>query len=445
MSHENCYTCQNDHPFELDEDLINAIHKGEAVFFVGAGISTENSSVFPFSLYEDVSGELGDTSGCSFSALMSKFVLKKSKNDLVQKIIERFEYVESFPDLYMNATRFHAMLSTFPMVTEIITTNWDVFFEKECQAFPFVTDEDIAFWDMPRRKVLKIHGSINNLGSIVATEEDYKKCYEHFEKGILGAQLKTLLAKKTLVFIGYSFGDEEFIRLNTFVEQLLKGYSKSKYIVSPNGKRKEWESLHLKFIPTSGSFFLVKLRAELEKHCNMCPVDMRERIMFALLDAKKVHWQLEKYYWDKEKIPKVIYSLSYQDGIIHAYEKFLTRLASGYAFLLDNYINQIQIYKTLLKDRVEQEKWFDVAYIRGYMDGIHSMIDLSKKSTARPEMFFNIFDCNNFPSIQKFIKSSDVASDPELQKSIMKNFVRIKKKFQIDTGEYIPIHSAFLL
>ena len=40
----------------------------------------------------------------------------------------------------------------------------------------------IFFGMKNERCVLKIHGSINNLGSIVATDDDYTKCAERLEK-----------------------------------------------------------------------------------------------------------------------------------------------------------------------------------------------------------------------------------------------------------------------
>ena len=52
----------------------------------------------------------------------------------------------------------------------------------------------------------KIHGSINNYGSIVATYKDYKTWYDELHKGLIGSKLKLFLSssEKVVVFIGYS-------------------------------------------------------------------------------------------------------------------------------------------------------------------------------------------------------------------------------------------------
>ena len=73
-----------------------------------------------------------------------------------------------------------------------------------------IDKEDFAFWDLPERKVLKIHGSINNIGSIIVTAEDYGKCLRRLRGNIIGSYLKLLLATKTVVFIGYCFDTRTF-------------------------------------------------------------------------------------------------------------------------------------------------------------------------------------------------------------------------------------------
>ena len=71
--------------------------------------------------------------------------------------------------------------------------------------------------DERSRFVLKIHGSIDNLSSVIATSEDYEKCYKQLQNGIIGATLKNILATKTVVFIGFSFGDEDFAQIMEYL------------------------------------------------------------------------------------------------------------------------------------------------------------------------------------------------------------------------------------
>lgn len=136
-----CEFCEQNIPFELPEAVLEACQQGSLVIFAGAGISTEGKKVFPCTLYDEIRAELDIREDISFPLLMTKFVQKtKDKRLLLQKIKQRIDYAKSFPELYRQITRFHQELSTIHQVKEIITTNWDDFFEVECAALPLVTD-----------------------------------------------------------------------------------------------------------------------------------------------------------------------------------------------------------------------------------------------------------------------------------------------------------------
>ena len=211
-----CIICQNKLPFDIPDQLYETFLKGDIVLFAGAGISTENRSVFPYTLYEEVCGDIKikPSEGSSFPKVMDKFCNQPNgRSMLLQKIRNRFSYIWSFSELYLRATAFHQELSTLYPIDTIVTTNWDDYFEKKCGAIPFVTAEDFAFWSMPGRKVFKIHGSVNSYGSLVLTSQDYRSCYRKLSSGIMGSYLKLILATKTIIYVGFSFNDEDFLLL----------------------------------------------------------------------------------------------------------------------------------------------------------------------------------------------------------------------------------------
>src|SRR5690606_30134800 len=110
--------------------------------------------------------------------------------------------------------------------------NWDDYFERECNAIPIVTAEDFAFYNVEARKVFKIHGSISNYGSIVATSEDYTRCYKNLQTGIIGSFLKTILATKVVVFVGYSFSDFDFNKIYNYLKKEMGNILPHCYIVT---------------------------------------------------------------------------------------------------------------------------------------------------------------------------------------------------------------------
>lgn len=100
------------------------------VIFAGAGVSTERKNLLPSTLYEEIFDELENArEGISFSTLMSDFCKNnEGRFGLINRILERIEYVRSFPELYRNTIIFHRYLAKIPCITEIITTNWDDFY-----------------------------------------------------------------------------------------------------------------------------------------------------------------------------------------------------------------------------------------------------------------------------------------------------------------------------
>ncbi|MFH1233406.1 MAG: hypothetical protein V1649_02015 [Patescibacteria group bacterium] len=96
----DCIFCKNNKDFEIPEPLIKALLEGKLVVFAGAGISSEGSSVFPVSLYQDVKDELNikKSVDLDFPSLMSKYCKEKGRAKLLQKIKERFDYMNAFPE-----------------------------------------------------------------------------------------------------------------------------------------------------------------------------------------------------------------------------------------------------------------------------------------------------------------------------------------------------------
>lgn len=123
------------------------------------------------------------------------------------------------------ATRFHREVAQIPQIKTIITTNWDTYFEQECNASPIISNEDVAFWDTFNRRVFKIHGSIENPGSVVASEEEYEDCYNRLSNEPIGDRLKSILASGIVVFIGFSFGDKDLNRIISILNERLGKYS----------------------------------------------------------------------------------------------------------------------------------------------------------------------------------------------------------------------------
>lgn len=322
-----CEFCNRNKSFQAPSELLDAFLDGSAVLFAGAGISTEARGVMPNTLYTEIAYSLGSkTNDRSFPDLMEDFCSTPSgKVGLVQRIKDHFDYAYSHDEIYQDATRFHQELATFFPLDTIVTTNWDDYFEQHCAATPFIEDRDLGLWAAAERKVLKIHGSISNFGSIVATRSDYKACEARLQTGLLGAHLKSLLATRTTVFIGYSLTDDDFLQVYGSVRDALRDFHKQAYFVAPtisNTDRRRLADLNLHLIETDGTFFVAQIKAHAQTKICLCSDDMYDNIEDVLSLASTAHTWLHDNY-NAVEFPQILFCSWYQDGMLHALKRIL--------------------------------------------------------------------------------------------------------------------------
>lgn len=366
-----CAICQNNKPFTFPNEIIDAALDGDLVLFCGAGISTEGKNVLPYSFYTSIEKELDiEGSSISFSDLMQQFCNQPNgRKKLLRKIRERFNYISSFPELERQATAFHRELAQIHPIKTIITTNWDTYFEDCCGAIPITIAEDFAFWDDNSRCVLKIHGSIQNLSSIIATSEDYKKRFYELQNGIVGATLKSILATKTVVFIGFSFRDEDFSQIIDYLRKEMRDIFPHIYIVTLDETIEDRLAYkNSTSIVTSGIFFLHQLKLALIekgviKNHSAAPI-----VTEALFAMEELHDKVSTV--DLYRYPCAIYTLSYQDGVIHAFERFLQNSKTGeynqperLGRIAGEYVQWVEKY-------VAAENYWDASYYEGYINGL---------------------------------------------------------------------------
>lgn len=445
--HDNCDLCRNNKPFEMPEEIVNALRERKLVIFAGSGISTESKYVFPYTLYQDIAYELEmdpQNISLSFSQLMSRYCNQRDgRKKLLNKIRERIDYVKSFPGLYSLATQFHKELSSVYLVTDIVTTNWDDFFEKECGAIPIVTSKDFAFWDLPERKVFKIHGSINNIGSIAATTEDYRKCYSKSGKNVIGSYLKLLLATKTVVFVGYSFGDEDFNRIYALLKKELGDILPHSYLVTlDEGSQTKLRNLPMTPIITDGTFFIHRLKRILIEKGVLIDDSVSENVSLALRIVLKIHDEIMKDFKVVDN-PILIYTYSYQDGLIDAFQRYLAKKSTGEYSHSCNIRNQLKTYGQIRNKKIHKRKYWDIAYIDGYMNGLVFLLTADKEAIKELPMFYIYGYKNNITDLKSF--KDLINSKRDFHKSAYKWAEKIIKDKNIDGVNIFPEHTPFLL
>ncbi len=284
------------------------------------------------------------------------------------------EYVEAFPELYGMATRFHREISTLFQIDTYITTNWDTYFEDECGATPFVDGEDFAFWNTKGRKVFKIHGSISNFGSIVATNEDYSRARRQLDRGSLGSALKVMLATKTIVYVGYSFSDHDFASLHRYISRELRQVVPTAYIVTlDRSSQDRFEALGLTPIFTDATYFIRTLKKHIEGDGHFLPDERFDGIPIARLRASVEHDKLHRRF-RAQGTPDMVFCSAYQDGLIHAFDRILARRHTGQYSHKCDVGKQLILYDQIRGRHLKHRSYYDAAYAEGYFKGLFYLV-----------------------------------------------------------------------
>jgi NAD-dependent SIR2 family protein deacetylase len=423
---KDCKICKDYIDFVVPEEIINEIHN--VILFTGAGVSTESERVFPDTLYQDIINELElqDNQTISFSKAMSLYVKRfGSRTPLINKIKERLDYFKAWPELFNRATEFHEEIAVFPCIENLVTTNWDDFLETIANATPFVYDTDIPFWDTSGRKVLKIHGSINDLGSIIATEEDYKRCYRELNKNTIGSKLKLLLAQNIIVFIGYSFKDYDFQRIYKYISSKMGDFRRQAYVVTlDKSNENNWIKYNLKPIYTEGSYFIYQLRKVFEQKKCLLSLENLSKVLLIQKYTIEIHDRTAKKYKHTE-FPEIIYCLSYQDGILHALEYLINKIKGGKSLCTRYLSNSIDTYESLVKKY--KQNWLEHSYLTGYLTGLYlfngAMLSEIKLEHVPLFSYYNEINNGKFMTEKEFGKSLKLTSPTSRKRQRAKKFL----------------------
>jgi hypothetical protein len=387
----DCAFCRNFHDFEIPGHLLNQLKQGNLVVFAGAGISTETSTAFGFKFYDQIRAELrlAPENTPPFPVVMSMYCRQPDgRRKLLEKLKNRFSYIEAFSELLRAATRFHQEISTLFYVDTFVTTNWDDYFERYCGATPFVTAEDFAFWNLSGRKVFKIHGSVSNYGSLVVTDEDYRRARKQLERGSIGSALKMLLATKTILYVGYSLTDHDFLSIQRYITRELRGVAPTAYIVSlDKSAESRFRKLGLTPIFTDAAFFVHVLKKHLEKDGCLLPDSRFNGIPKILARVRHEHKLLFERF-DLKKTPEVLFAAAYQDGLKHAFERMLAMAHTGEYSHRCELARQLHSYEKIKKDNLRRGRYDDVAYIEGYTNGL-LYLPLDDKGRKAMPLYFN--------------------------------------------------------
>jgi WD40 repeat protein len=239
ISPRDLVTAPKSTPFatlRIPNQLIDAIRERNAVLFAGSGMSVNVLEVGSSDLKSKIGAEIRkdypdyNINSRSFEELMDEYSELYDLPTLLDKI------AGLIPQNVPVSSAHRTAVNLFKC---IITSNWDLLFEDACTAAGIqrqviATESSIEgfprdYQDSRWCRILKIHGSIDEPTSIVATSYQYDTYHVSHPRTI--AVIAELFASNTVLFAGYRLGDAHIRRVLETVRTMKGHLAKKAYIV----------------------------------------------------------------------------------------------------------------------------------------------------------------------------------------------------------------------
>ena len=217
-------------------ELINQIRKGKVIFWVGSGFSKTSGFLLGSELVELIKRNVNESDVSIFNTkfnlddVSEEFVQIYSRKKLEHILIDAFGKIPE--DL-----QYQKQIVKIPQITTIITTNYDTCFELAYgdRLCTIISDADIVKSTKAQKvNLYKIHGDVNNPQKIVITKSDYANFYKKQSENLVWNEIRSLITKNSILFIGYSFEDSNVkLIFDDILERLGKDHCDF-FLISPS-------------------------------------------------------------------------------------------------------------------------------------------------------------------------------------------------------------------
>ncbi len=258
-------------PPAIPTALVNDINSGKCILFAGAGASVDAKLPTWSQLITDLVDNLNEVGA-----------LEEGESEEIENLIENndllvlapfclerlgnFEFARFLKEKLDDtkyASRTHRILAQIPF-RAAVTTNFDTFIEhsrnERSRVILPTTMEKLGapgveqlFNDTKFFPVIKMHGSYEDIDSLILTHSDFRNIL--FQRPKYREFLRRLFTESTLFFYGYSFTDPNVDFVLQEIMSLYEGMSPPHYAVMPDpGKIKRqflFRNYNIRVIPYS--------------------------------------------------------------------------------------------------------------------------------------------------------------------------------------------------
>lgn len=260
------------HARNIAEELADHLKDRNVAAFIGAGVSREYTDSCTNRVFSGI-----PTAYEIVSDLKDKVSYIKPEKQLTFEqaffLVKRHEGRQGLEKRllgYINKRNVsplpaHDLLSWLPF-SAYLTTNFDMLLEKSLDTANkeysvLIQDVDITRLKTTQIPLIKLHGCITRPNTIVAAEDEYITIDK--KTPIISALVQTLLSYKTILFLGFSLSDPDFIRYYHQLFDILGDHMPRSYAVVKNPSRYDitfWETKGLTIIDDDVTNFLRNLK-----------------------------------------------------------------------------------------------------------------------------------------------------------------------------------------
>lgn len=176
-------------------------------------------------------------------------------------------------------------------------------------------DIHLAYIEKSKTNIYKIHGTIDDLDSVILSKKDYNDLYKNnFTNSLIWSHIKSLLTTKTVIYIGYSHEDDNIDIITDYIHDSLGSSFKEAYLISPNIKKVKLAELNRKkinYIDSTGEDFINNLLNNINENIFD---DHKNKIVSDETFTKFLHQANIKPTIKKEEDSNTITNLESKDG-----------------------------------------------------------------------------------------------------------------------------------
>ena len=233
-------------------DLLERLQSGSVTPFVGSGLSMPSGVP---GWYDLLGGLLDEMEGNGVDVIQFRRKLQEGQLSaiaapaLFQDLSSKYalkQYVQDRLNHPWEPNAYHESLVALPCDV-IITTNWDRLIERAYEEAGIAvqkiwTDAQLAHFNARQAvQVIKIHGTLDDINSIVFAEDEYTT-YRQSHKHLYNF-LSTVVLTQTLLFLGFSGNDPNVRSLLETITNDLGGLTRAHYAVMYEADRNDIQDL----------------------------------------------------------------------------------------------------------------------------------------------------------------------------------------------------------